>query len=148
MDQDLLSKYTVQIDFFKIFGIDLTLSAERQVMLGSKAPPSITTNEQNPRFLIGKNAEINWQIYKASDGLDTIFHLDKFPSPYVILNIPIELLTKEQINAAALLCKSKSKYKNITNIGIMYTPISNTNLGIRTGEFIIKSNRKKKIIFV
>lgn len=99
-------------------------------------------------FLFGKNAQDNWNIYKASKQTDTIFHLDKLSSPYVIINVPMEFLTKEQIYAAALLCKSKSKYKNMANIGILYTPISNTVLGFVPGSFIVLSNHKKTVVNV
>jgi hypothetical protein len=98
-----------------------------------------------PRFLVGKNAINNWEIYKASNQTDTIFHLDKFSSPYVIINIPITDLTKELIYIASILCKSKSKYKTLPNIGVLYTSISNTILGIKEGSFIINSNHKKNI---
>jgi len=100
------------------------------------------------RFLLGKNAEHNWDIYKASNPADTVFHLDKFPSPYVIINVPIDNLTKEQIYVAALLCKSKSKYKKMANIDILYTSISNTHLGTKSGSFIIDNNHKKLMINV
>lgn len=100
------------------------------------------------RYLIGQNAKNNWNIYKSSQQSDTIFHLDKFSSSYIILNVKIDQLTKKQINTAALLCKFKSKYKNLNNISVLYTSISNTFLGDEIGTFIIKSNRKKKIIKV
>lgn len=100
------------------------------------------------RFLLGKNADSNWSIHRASDPNDTIFHVNKLSSPYVIINIPIEKLTKEQALTAAILCKSKSKHKNSPNLEILYTPISNTRLGDVPGLFIIKSESKKKILHV
>lgn len=100
------------------------------------------------QIIVGKNAENNWKIYNESSQTDTIFHLDKFSSPYVIIKIPMIDLTNEQIRTAAELCKSKSKYKNMTNVGVLYTPIANTYLGIKVGSFIIRSNHKKNIIFV
>lgn len=97
---------------------------------------------------IGKNAANNWEIYKSSKGSDTIFHLDKFPSPYVIINKPIDELSTPIIEFLAKLCKSKTKYKNVPNIGVLYTLVSNTTLGVKIGSFIINSNRKKNIIHV
>ena len=118
-------------------------------------------------LLVGKNASNNWEIYKLSNlglgsvaentsqvnpargnQIDTIFHLDKFPSPYVIINKPIEELSTELIIFAATVCKSKSKYKNVPNIGVLYTPISNTIIGDKVGSFIIVSNRKKHVIHI
>ena len=101
-----------------------------------------------PVYLIGKNAADNWELYKKSQKTDSIFHLDKFSSPYVIVNIDMDSLTAEQINTAANLCKSHSKYKNVPQIGVLYTSISNTKLGKETGSFIIISNRKTKIVRV
>lgn len=106
----------------------------------------ISSNE--PKYIVGKNAQDNWKIYKESNQNDTIFHLDKFSSPYVIVNIPLSELTMDQITTAATMCKSKSKYKNIPGIGVMYTPISNTILGSKVGSFHINSNHKTKVVYV
>ena len=99
-------------------------------------------------YSVGKNAQDNWKIYHESRQTDTIFHLDKFSSPYVIVNISITDLMPEQILTAAQLCKSKSKYKNLSNIGIFYTPISNTKLGDTIGSFVVNSNHKKKLVYI
>ena len=97
-------------------------------------------------YTIGKNAEDNWKIYRESSQTNSIFHLDKFSSPYVIVNVPVEDLTNQQIYTAADLCKSHSKYKNVPNMGVMYTSISNTHLGKKPGAFIVNSNRKVKVV--
>ena len=97
---------------------------------------------------VGTSASENWLLYRKSRQCDTIFHLVKYPSAYVIAPIPMEDLTKEQILEAATLCKSKSKYKNLPNLAVMYTPISNTILGMELGSFVVKSNHKKKVVYV
>lgn len=107
-----------------------------------------TDSKDTVTYRVGKNATDNWKIYKESSHFDTVFHLDKFSSPYVIVNVPINELTMEQIMTAATLCKSKTKYKNVPNIGVMYTPIANTVLGLKLGSFIISSNHKTKTIYV
>jgi predicted ribosome quality control (RQC) complex YloA/Tae2 family protein len=99
-------------------------------------------------YTVGKNAEDNWKIYRESSQTYTIFHLDKFSSAYVIVNVPMEELTNQQIYTAADLCKSRSKYKNIPNLGVMYTSISNTHLGDKPGAFIVNSNRKVKLVVI
>ena len=104
--------------------------------------------ESDIKYIIGKNSVNNWEIYRESNKNDTIFHLDKFPSPYVIVNIPILELSIAQINYAAQLCKLKSKYKNLPNLGIMYTPISNTKLGTEIGSFVVISRRKTNVIHI
>ena len=99
-------------------------------------------------YTIGKNAEDNWKIYRESSQTFTIFHLDKFSSAYVIVNVLMEDLTNQQIYTAADLCKSHSKYKNVPNTGVMYTSISNTHLGNKPGAFIVNSNKKVKVVYV
>jgi hypothetical protein len=99
-------------------------------------------------YLVGKNAADNWRIYKESNLNDTIFHLEKFSSAYIIVNIPMDKMTTEQIANAANLCKSKTKYKNVPDIGVMLTPKSNTKLGNEVGSFIVLSNHKTKVIYV
>ena len=98
------------------------------------------------KYVVGKNAVDNWKIYKESSQTDTIFHLNKFSSPYVIINVPFKDITNEQIYTAAQLCKSKSKYKNLPNLGVLYTSISNTSLASKPGAFHINSNRKVKVV--
>lgn len=104
--------------------------------------------ESRIAYILGKSAEDNWNIYRNSELTDVIFHLDKFSSPYVIINVPINELTKEQIQMAASMCKSNSKYKNLKNLGVMYTSISNTKLGDTVGSFIILRNKLVKTIHI
>jgi len=106
--------------------------------------PADTTN---PTYTVGKNAQNNWDIYRAASQTDTIFHLDNQPSPYVIVSKPVDELTKTEIITAAQLCKAKSKFAN-TSITVMYMSISNTYLGEKVGLFYIKSNSKKKTIVI
>lgn len=103
---------------------------------------------ENTLFLVGTSASTNWDMYRHCMQTDTIFHLNKFSSPYVIVNLPINQLSNEQILAAAIICKRKSKYKNVPNVGVIYTPISNTVLGNEIGSFVIRNNHKKKLIIV
>ena len=134
-NENIISKaVVVQKDFAKIYEL--------------YEPAFDIDSVSNIRYLVGKNAENNWNIYRASERSDTIFHLDKFSSPYVIVNVPITELTTEQIYMAAYLCKLKSKYKSYNNIGVLYTSISNTSLGNEIGSFNIKSTGKKKVIHV
>ena len=99
-------------------------------------------------YFVGKNSEDNWRIYKESNQNDTIFHLNKFSSPYVIIKIPIKDITNQQIYTAANICKQNSKYKNLPKVSVMYTPISNTRLGNKVGSFTTISNHKVKVINV
>jgi hypothetical protein len=110
--------------------------------------PNITIEDIGDiSYLLGKNRESNWKIYQESSQKNTIFHLDKFPSAYVIASVPIESLTKSQIMIGANLCKANTKYRNVPKIGVMYTSISNTRLGSEVGSFIINNRGKCHIIY-
>lgn len=102
----------------------------------------------NIRYVVGKSASDNWTIHRASSQSDVVFHLDKFSSPYVIVNVPLTDLTNDQIRLAAYLCKMYSKHKAHNNLGVLYTPISNTKLAHEVGSFNIVSNKKKRIIYL
>lgn len=106
-------------------------------------------NDNNEiKYIVGKNAIDNWKIYREAKQIDTIFHLEKFTSPYVIVNFPMNELTKEHIYMAANLCKDNSKYKNVPKLGILYTSISNTKLGNKVGSFVIINRHKIKTIMI
>jgi len=94
----------------------------------------------------GKSAKHNWDIYKESDELDTVFHLHNLTSPYVIIDVPINELTDEQILECSILCKNKSKHKHLNRLDVMFTSISNTKIGKVIGSFIILDERQVKFI--
>jgi predicted ribosome quality control (RQC) complex YloA/Tae2 family protein len=95
-------------------------------------------------IIIGKNKEDNWKIFDEASQTDLWFHLDKFPSCYVILKGET---TKENINLAAQTCKNNTKYRNLKNIGIIYTQKSNLKKGTEIGEVIIKNNKKVNKVY-
>lgn len=132
----------------------MTISIAKNILVVDKIKSLLDLNEMecseisNMCILLGSNAENNWEIYKESSKDNTIFHLDKFSSPYVIVDVPIDKLSKNQINIIARLCKIKSKYKSLSRLGVLYTSISNTILGDNVGSFHILSSRKKKVVYV
>lgn len=94
----------------------------------------------------GKNKTENWKIFDEANQTDTLFHLEHFPSCYVIINKSINELLINEINECALLCKNRSKYKMF--VKVFYTSISNLEKGDKEGMLIIQSNRKVKYICV
>ena len=96
-------------------------------------------------FLVGENAQDNWNLLTNSKQQWIWFHLDKVSSPYVILtksikdlkNEQLEKSWKEYIVKACLLCKENSKYKN-NKIKVIYTNVKNVSKGNSVGEAIIK----------
>lgn len=96
-------------------------------------------------FLIGQNANDNWNLLSTSNQKWIWFHLDKFSSPYVILTKSLIELKSEKLEKswndyilkACHLCKENSKYKNIT-VKVIYTNVKNVSKGNIIGEAIIK----------
>jgi predicted ribosome quality control (RQC) complex YloA/Tae2 family protein len=96
--------------------------------------------------IIGQSAIENTKLILSSQPEDIWFHLASFPSPHVVLhhsNPP-----KNLINASALLCKSHSKYKNLKNLKISYTTISNLNTTENFGAIEFKRRRIVKEVKV
>jgi len=107
---------------------------------------------ENYIFYIGQNAKENWELldkfYKINDEY-IWFHLNSFPSPYVIVNTTINDLSKNSnINEVLLfgsqLCKDYSKYKFLSNLKIIYTSLKKLKKTDKIGEVIISG--KKNII--
>lgn len=94
----------------------------------------------------GLNARDNFDLILGSKQDHWWFHLNSFPSPHVVFRDPI--LEYDDIIESAMLCKSKSKYKNIRNVKIVYTPISNVRLTDVIGQVTFVSKRKCKFIVI
>lgn len=115
----------------------------------------IENEYKNIKFFIGKNAQENWDLFENSQkiNLDYIwFHLNSFPSPYVIMYSTInelKLLHSQNeiidiLNYGASLCKENSKYKFLNDLKIIYSPLKKLKKGNKIGEIIISG--KKSII--
>ncbi len=100
----------------------------------------------NTHILIGQNASENWQIIDDSSNAYYWFHLKSFPSCHVI--VQSDDISQDLILYAAQLCKTHTKYKNLTNVKVSYTPISNITKGIDIGSVNFKSNRKVKNVTI
>jgi predicted ribosome quality control (RQC) complex YloA/Tae2 family protein len=100
----------------------------------------------NTHILVGQNSSENWQIIDDSSQTYYWFHLKSFPSCHVI--VQSDDLSQDLILYAAQLCKINTKYKNLTNVKVNYTPISNISKGIDIGSVHFKSNRKVKNITI
>lgn len=96
---------------------------------------------------IGQNAKENWQILSKASQKSLIFHLKSFPSPYVILTNG-DNYDMETIEYCAKLCLENSKMKNLRNVYIEYTVVSNVTKGDIIGEMVYKSCKKVQKIKV
>ena len=93
---------------------------------------------------IGQSAKENWDLIDNSNQNYIWLHLDSFPSCHVV--IEDENPSNELLLEGARLCKENTKYRNLKNLKICYTTISNLKKGNEIGSVSYKSNRKVKYI--
>ena len=105
----------------------------------SPLPSQDSFEDNDSEVVIGSNAQENWKIIRESEPSHVWFHLNSFPSPHVIIRS--DNPTPSEIEAAAILCKSRSKYKNVRNIKVVYTKVDNLELGDEVGSVHIISER-------
>lgn len=100
------------------------------------------------KYVIGQNAKENWNIldqaYKIN--CDYIwFHLNSFPSCFVIMYSSIEDLRDNSLNDylthGANLCKQNTKYRNLADLKICYTQLKKLKKTNKIGEIIISGKR-------
>jgi predicted ribosome quality control (RQC) complex YloA/Tae2 family protein len=104
----------------------------------------------NIKFYVGQSATENWNLLDTALAIDKSyiwFHLNSFPSPYVIMyssikNLEELKLTPQLLYYGASLCKEYSKYKYLNDLKILYMPIKNLTKSDTPGEVIIKGKRK------
>lgn len=92
--------------------------------------------------ILGESAIDNWNILKHGSQKDIFFHLDNYPSCYVILKTYGNNPSFNIIRLCAEWCKNETKYKNIPNIYIIYTELSNVLKGKKIGEVSFKNQKK------
>jgi predicted ribosome quality control (RQC) complex YloA/Tae2 family protein len=93
---------------------------------------------------IGQSAQENWNLIDFSNQNYIWMHLNSFPSCHVV--IENEDPSNELLVEGARLCKDNTKYKNMKDIKICYTTISNLIKGKEIGSVSYKSKRKVKCI--
>lgn len=93
---------------------------------------------------IGENAQENWDLIDNSNENYTWMHLNSFPSCHIV--IENENPSNELLLEGARLCKDNTKYRNLKNLKICYTLISNLIKGKEIGSVSYKSNRKVKFV--
>ena len=112
------------------------------------------------KFYVGQSAKENWELLdkaKSENQNYIWFHLNSFPSPYVIMWSSIDELIKSEnlsvdtsenlsedkfLNFGAELCKKYSKYKNYKDLKIMYTTVKKLTKTETIGEVDIKGKIK------
>ena len=104
------------------------------------------TNYNDISFVIGKNSKENWDILNEYSKINCNFiwfHLNSFPSGYVIM-LSEDINNNDLLNYAALLCKENTKYKNLKDLKICYTTLNKLKKTDKIGE--VRIIGKPKII--
>jgi predicted ribosome quality control (RQC) complex YloA/Tae2 family protein len=96
-------------------------------------------------YLIGTNAQDNFDVIDSSDPDDIWFHVKDLPSCHVIALIHDLNINRKDllyiVTQGALLCKQNSKYKSDKNVKIMYTRIKNVET-LETPGSVITTDTK------
>ena len=100
------------------------------------------------KFILGQNAQENWDILEEAQKINSDFiwfHLNSFPSSYVIMYSCIDQLNDNSLNNylnyGANLCKTHSKYRNLKDLKICYTTLKKITKTNKIGEVLIKGKR-------
>ena len=107
-----------------------------------------TVEFNNITFYVGQSAKENWEILDQAktNNPDYIwFHLNSFPSPYVIMCATMCELENDctlYLQYGAALCKDHSKYKNFRDLKILYHPIKKITKTSKIGEVTLTGKRK------
>jgi len=91
---------------------------------------------------VGTSARNNWEILDQAEPHHWWFHLNSYPSCYVICE------DGDRVEECARLCKEKSRYKNLRNLKVCYTQCQNLVKTQKVGEVTFKSNRKVKTVCI
>lgn len=101
-------------------------------------------NYENVEFVVGENQDDNYNILDkyTRENPDFIwFHLNSFPSGYVIMLETLDNLDKNHsqnlLNYGANLCKMQTKYKNLKDIYIIYTRLRKLKKTDCVGEVLV-----------
>lgn len=101
-------------------------------------------NMENYIIKCGQNKNENEKIIKESEKNDLWFHLDKMPSPHVVMskiNIDYKWTNNDYTNAAKI-CKENSKAKN-WSVNVIMTTIDKIKMTEKIGEVDIIGKVKK-----
>lgn len=105
-----------------------------------------THTMESSDIVVGKNAADNWEIIRNSEEDHWWLHLNSFPSPHVIFRG--RDIDDDIVSEASRMCKEKSKYKNLRNVKVVYTRVSNLRLTNVVGEVEFVSKKKCNFITI
>ena len=100
---------------------------------------------ENIQYNLGQTAKENWELLDAlkEENNEYIwFHLNSFPSPYVIMKSDLIEISEQShsdyLIYGATLCRDNTKYRNLKDLKVCYTRLKKLKKGDKIGEVIIK----------
>ena len=99
-------------------------------------------------YVVGKNAEENFEIIDDAEDYHIWFHIKGHPSSHVIAKLEHDLKKKDLryiIKQGAILCKQYSKLASNKNVDVNYTTIKNITKTNIPGGVIIKNEKTVQI---
>jgi len=105
-------------------------------------------DENKTLFLVGENAQDNWDIIKKAENNWLWFHLHNLSSGHVIICKDSAIITNEEKTFAGTLCKSNTKYKSMKDVSVVYCEINNLVIGEEVGSVYFKNNKKANKIII
>ena len=103
-----------------------------------------TNTDSSVTAFLGETDEENWKLIDNSEEDYIWMHLNSFPSGHLVINCINP--TSNILFEGGQICKQNTKYKNLPNLKICYTPITNLLKGETKGSVQFKSNRRVKTI--
>lgn len=103
---------------------------------------------ENIQYNLGQTAKENWELLDAlkEENNEYIwFHLNSFPSPYVIMKKNLSEIPEQSRQSyllyGATLCRDNTKYRDLRDLKICYTTLKKLTKGEKIGEVIIQGKR-------
>ena len=101
--------------------------------------------KDNIVYKIGQNAQENWDLLDNNANF-VWFHLRSFPSCHVV--VETEDITEDVVVEGANLCLKNTKYRNLKNVKVNYTPLKNIKKSDTIGAVHFISNKKVRTITI
>ena len=99
-------------------------------------------------YVIGKNAQDNFDIIDDADEHHMWFHIEDAPSGHVIAKIDDNLdkkLMRYVIKQGAVICKQVSKYASAKDVNIVYARVGDLEKTDTIGKVIVKNSKTVNI---
>ena len=101
-------------------------------------------------YVVGKDANDNFQILQDSGHDDIWFHIDGSSSAHVIAKIPVGLTINKKhmlriIKQGAVICKEVSKYASHKNVKIIFASVNDVTPTEKLGTVIVSKAKYMEV---